>query len=466
MRLLEAEGVLVRGEIRPFGVEPEWCDAEVLRRLRRRTLAALRRAVAPVDAAALGRFLPAWHGIGAGGGGPHRLLEAIAQLEGLVVPWSQLDRVLLPARVAGYRGEDLDLLAASGTVVWVGRGAAGPKDGRIALYRRESVAELCDPPERDRPEGPLHRALLGHLERRGACFLMELAQAAETADRGAGRAGFEAALWDLVWAGAITNDTFAPLRALGAAAARPGSRRAGGHRRRALVAGGGPGRARSRRPAACWPGPGCCLAATGSSAARRWRRRDCPAGFGPLYRVLKEMEDAGQVRRGWFVDGLSGAQFALAGALDRLRAARWEEVPVEGFGADDVVVLAAADPANAYGALVPWPERGGGAAPRRVAGAWVVLVAGRPVAYLNPAGRHLVTFPEAMTEQGGELALALDALRRLPLQGRRRLCLHQVDGVPALQSPLRAAILAAGFVADYEALVPMPWGPVRSGCAK
>jgi ATP-dependent Lhr-like helicase len=142
LRLLEVQAVLVRGEIRPLGVEPEWCDAEVLRRLRRRTLARLRDAVAPVDAATLGRFLPAWQGVGEQIDGPDRLMEAVLQLEGLTASWSQLDRVLLPARVPGYRSADLDLLAATGRVVWVGLGSLGFRDGRVALYRRERISEL------------------------------------------------------------------------------------------------------------------------------------------------------------------------------------------------------------------------------------------------------------------------------------------------------------------------------------
>jgi ATP-dependent Lhr-like helicase len=187
-----------------------------------------------------------------------------------------------------------------------------------------------------------------------------------------------------------------------------------------------------------------------------------PGGFGPLYRVLKDMEAAGRVRRGYFVEGLSGAQFALAAAIDRLRAARLDEPPIDGFGEQDVRVLAALDPANPYGALLPWPETGGGSgtgggasqALRRVAGAWVCLVAGRPLLYLSASGRQLTSFPGSITEDGGELDLALAALCRLRGTGRRRLLIQVVDGQPALQSPLRERMLAAGFESDYDALLP------------
>jgi ATP-dependent Lhr-like helicase len=451
LRLLEGQGVLVRGEIRPGGSVPEWCDAEVLRRLRRRTLARLRREVAPVDAATLGRFLPRWQGIGEDRQGRDRLLEAILPLEGLALTWSELDRVLLPARVPGFRAEELDLLAATGQLVWVGRGAAGPRDGRIALYRRHAAAVLLDPPHETGELSPLHRALLDHLEARGACFLVELMEAVEHAGLRPGREDLQAALWDLVWAGRITNDTFAPLRALaGAGRSRRPPGLAGG--RWSLVASLLTPVAETERLVAR---ANMLLERYGVVSREAVQAEGLAGGFQPLYRVLKELEGAGRLRRGHFVDGLSGAQFALPAAVERLRAARIDEIPVEGWSENEVRVLAAADPANPYGSLLPWPATRGGPVPRRVAGAWVVLVAGRPLVYLGPSGRQLLSFPE----QGGQaLALALAALRRLPRRGRRRLLIREIDGEPALGSPLRGALLAAGFEPDYDALAPIPGG--------
>ena len=495
LRLLEAQGVLMRGEIRPLGSEPEWCDVEVLRRLRRRTLAALRQAVAPVDAATLGRFLPAWQGLGGTASGPaparDRLLGAVRQLEGLRVPWSQLDRVLLPARVPGYRSEDLDLLAASGQVVWVGYGALGPKDGRIALYRRESLADLREPPGDPAPDGPLHLALLGHLQQRGACFLVELIQAAEAVRPGLRpNEGsdvrwdeLQAALWDLVWAGRITNDTFAPLRALAAGSSHPArAGRVGGIAggRWSLVADGwddpaGPGGSTRRALARA----GMLLERYGVVSREAVQAEALPGGFGPIYRVLKELEETGRVRRGWFCEGLSGAQFALPGALDRLRAARLEEVPVDGFGPSEVLILAVTDPANPFGALLPWPANAAGASPKRIAGAWLILVAGAPRIYVAPGGRQILTFPGFLggfepspsldpsagpsLTRGGELALALAALHRLPhllaqrSARRRRLAIAEVDGLGAAETPLREALVAAGFVLEDDAWVPARW---------
>jgi ATP-dependent Lhr-like helicase len=172
------------------------------------------------------------------------------------------------------------------------------------------------------------------------------------------------------------------------------------------------------------------------------------------------------VRRGHFVEGLSGAQFALAGAIDRLRGARLEETPLDGFSEQSVQTLSAADPANPYGALLPWPETGGGARfpPKRLAGAWVILVAGKPALYLGAGGRHLMTFPRCFSAEGGELELALSALRRLPRRGRRRHLLVQViDGEPATRSSLREAMLAAGFEPDYDALTPGVGGTNLAG---
>ncbi len=472
--LLESQGALVRGELRPGGHEPEWCDPEILQRLRRRTLARARDAVAPVEAAALGRFLPAWHGIGLDPRGPDRLLEAVAQLAGLALPWSQLDRVLLPARVPGYRTQDLDLLAATGQVVWIGQGALGPKDGRIALYLRAGQEWLGAQPSGPAPaeteaDGTptLAAVLLRHLSERGACFLMELSAAAETAKLKPAPESFESALWDLVWAGLITNDTFAPLRGLAGGAVTRTRR----HGREPALAGGrwslvadlaGRGLPPPADTERLLAQARLLLDRYGVVSREAVQAEDLPGGFAPLYRVFKQMEESGRVRRGWFVAGLSGAQFALPGALDRLRGARLEEVPVGGFSESEVRTLAALDPANPYGALLPWPATGGadgtaGPAPRRIAGAWVILVAGRPVLHLGSGGRHLTSFPDAITEEGGELPLALAALARLPGGGRRRALIQSIDGVPALRSPLREALLAAGFAPDYDALAaPLP----------
>ena len=366
-RLLAA-GTLVRGEFRPGGAEREWCDPDVLRQLRRRSLARLRREVEPVDPAALGRFLPGWHGIAPAGraGSPfrgsaalERLAEVVDQLAGLPIPASVLERDVLPARIPGYQPRLLDELGSLGEVAWVGRGSLGRDDGRIALVRpgRDALRPVGLPDGTERPTGTRHDGIRDHLASRGASFYRDLHRAA---GGGPDREVLDA-LWDLVWAGEVTNDTFAPLRAL----------------RWKRTGGGGTRRARPGRLTALGP----------PEAAGRWSLVEPPTGtpterlhaqslallerygvltreavaaegldggFSAVYPVLRALEDAGRIRRGYFVDGLGAAQFALPGALDRLRSAR---DAAERADAAEVLVLAAADPANPYGAALSWPRR-------------------------------------------------------------------------------------------------------------
>ena len=236
LALLEAEGLLVRGEIRPGGVMLDWCDAEVLRRLKRRNLAKLRDEVAAVDTSTLALFLPGWHGIGEGRQGEERLREVIGQLQDLPMPWSLLSTVILPARVNNFRLEMLDRLAASGAVVWVGRGAAGARDGRVSLYLREQARDLIDV-EAYEPADVIEQAIISGLERNGASFLLEIEDFV-TAEAGSVDAkSLGQALWNLVWAGQITNDTFGPLRDLGRSPKRR-SRRGGRAQASGVAAGG------------------------------------------------------------------------------------------------------------------------------------------------------------------------------------------------------------------------------------
>src|SRR5690606_18452823 len=390
---LEARGRLVGGELHPEGSGREWCDPDVLRRIRRRTLARLRGEVAPVEARALARFLPAWHGIGAGHAGERRLDEALAQLEGIPLPFSDLERAILPARVRDFDPRQLDERGALGQLVWVGAGALGERDGRIALYRRERAALLLEPPAPPAELAPLARALLDHLARRGASFFSELVGAARAA--GAGDPEREAldALWDLVWAGLVTNDTFAPLRAL-AARGRQSTPARVGRRAGAAAALAAAGRWSLVAQLADPPAdPTRRAHARALGLLDRWGvvARDAldveaiPGGFSAVYPVLRAMEESGKLRRGHFVEGLTGAQFAFAGAVDQLRAVRAPAARAgEGACAEapPALVLAATDPANPFGVLLPWPpSRVPEARPRRAAGA-----AGVPVEVGRAAG--------------------------------------------------------------------------------
>jgi ATP-dependent Lhr-like helicase len=457
LRALETEGRLVHGEIRPGGSELDWCDAEVLRRLKRMTLARLRKEVAPVDGRTLGRFLPRWHGVGEDGAGPDRLLEAIARLEGAALPWSEWCESVLPARAGRFRAEDLDLLSASGEVVWIGRGALGPRDGRVAIYLRDHVAELADAPEDEGPDGGLPAAVLGALEQRGASFLSEIERSVKAEQAPVSAEELRQALWDLAWSGHVTNDTFGALREL-AAPAR--TRRRGFRRRGPAATGGRWFLVRS----ALTPAPSDTARAVararvlleryGIVSREAAHAEGYAGGFASVYRVLREMEENGGIRRGWFVDGIGGAQFAHPAAVDRLRAERPEDAADREWTEEDAVVLSALDPANPYGALLPWPEAHGesDARARRVAGARVVLVDGWPVLWLGPRGRQLVVFPPPDREAGEALRVAVPALRRAPGASRRRLRIEKIDGRPAAETPYLETLRGLGFVTSYRGL--------------
>ena len=449
LAMIEAAGSLLRGEFRPGGSGEEWCDDTVLRRLRRRTLAKLRGEVAPVDASVLARFLVGWHGLADGRRGPARLAEVLDQLEGVPLPFSELERRILPARVPGFVPSMLDELGAMGEVVWVGRGSLGSSDGRVALCRRDRVALL--PPATDEPpDEPLHRLLMEHLRTRGASFLVELQRAAGEAKT----ADLVAALWDLAWAGLVTNDTFAPLRALASPTSRRSSAGRGGRSRGRMPGAGGRwslvehlvlGEPSSTERAHAWAV--MLLERHGVITREAVKSEGLPGGFSAIYPVLQAMEDGGRVRRGWFVDGMGGAQFALPGAVDRLRAAR------RSADEPEVRVLAATDPANPWGSLVPWPDRSerGGSAPRRVAGATVVLVDGAPVLFVDKGGKSLLTFPAASEERS--LLPALEALGALRTPERKRLVrIERVDGDGVRRSELKEPMLKAGFVEDHRGM--------------
>ncbi len=455
LTLLVAEGLLLEGAFRPGESGVEFCDSEVLRRLRRRTLAKLRGEVAPVEAPVLARFLCRWHRVGESGpnGSLGRLREALYQLEGLPLAFSEFESRILPARVPGFHPRMLDELGATGELVWVGRGALGARDGRVALYRREHLDLLLGAAAGEVPDEPLHATLIEHLERAGASFVVELQQAASDV----GSATLNEALWDLAWAGHVTNDTFGVLRARGEA------RRAGAAPRGRRVARaawrGGPGGGRWSLVRRTSEAPDTARAhALATLLLERYgvlsregaHAERLPGGFSAVYGVLRAMEEAGRVRRGWFVDGLQGAQFAYPGAVDRLRAVRrGAEVP-------EVHVLAATDPANPYGALLPWPptraetpERAG---PRRVAGASVVLADGLPVLYVGRGGKRVLTF--AAVEDERLLAASVEGLRVLARAERgRALRVERVDGRDAREGALSEVFVRAGFVPDYRGLL-------------
>jgi ATP-dependent Lhr-like helicase len=513
LRELEHSGKLVRGELRPGGAGREWCDVEVLRRLRRASLAALRKEIEPVDERALSAFMPSWQGIdrwrsgsSSHDGGVERLREVLVPLQGLALPAAVWERDVLRCRTGSYSPAWLDTLCASGEIVWVGAGSLGRQSGRVALYFREDAALLGPPPgaSGELLTGPEHTLLRERLAG-GPCFFTDLLTELDVS-----APALTQALWDLVWAGEVTNDAWAPLRAPRLTLAAhgggvPARQRTGGLRHGRRFGGASLRGGRSGAGAQVQGRWSSTLAIFDGEVNPRQRRRALAelllerygvltreqvlaegvvGGFSILYGALTELETLGVCRRGYFVEGLGGAQFALPGAVERLRAGRSD---AEGVGR----VLSAVDPAQPYGATLPWPRRDGQTRrPARVAGAYVVFVDSEPMLYLERGGRGIVTLDSGSmpargeTSAGGEpaggtlarggtsaggvsaggtlarggtlaemrypgtspLALALRALADAVRAGRvDAVALERVDGEPAIGSELEPALVELGF---------------------
>jgi ATP-dependent Lhr-like helicase len=481
LRELERSGDLVRGELRPGGVDRDWCDVEVLRRLRRASLAVLRKEIEPADQRRLAAFQPSWQGVDrhpGAGAGIDRLREILVPLQGLAMPAEIWERDVLPRRTGAYSQSWLDGLCASGEVVWVGAGALG-RSGRVALYFRED-APLIGPPalgsraSASAPGAPEHELLRARL-REGPCFFTDL-----LAELDAPAEALREALWDLVWAGEATNDAWAPLRAPHLTLARGGHADAGGA---STARSGRPGPGRPSASGAARVGSRSSIGAsrfarrragTHSQVQGRWsltesifnggpegapgaaeRRRalaelllerygivtreqvlaeGIKGGFAMLYDTFCNLETLGVCRRGYFIEGMGGAQFALPGAVERLRSC----------GARGrTLVIAAADPAQPYGAALPWPKRDGPERrPARVAGGYVVLVEDEPVLYVERGGRGLVTLAGEQEPLREALRALADAVRA----GRvAKLALERIDGEPAIASHLAGELIELGF---------------------
>ncbi|MFC4584610.1 ATP-dependent helicase [Sphaerisporangium corydalis] len=458
LRRLASSGRVVAGEFRPGGRGDEWCDAGVLRLLRRRSLARLRKEVEPVPPEVLGAFAAAWHGItqGRSARGMDALVHAIEQLQGAAVPASALETLVLPSRVPGYDPALLDELTASGEVMWAGQGSLPGGDGWVALFFADTAPLLLPPPD-EITMTPLHEKVLEALSGGGALFFRDLGGRVGSMDDTA----LAGALWDLVWAGRLSGDTLAPLRAtLGSG--RPAHRGTSGRRRRAVL----PTRAGPPTVSGRW----WALPETSGDATQRAHAQAevllerhgvvtkgavmaerLTGGFATVYPVLRAFEETGRCRRGYFVEGLGGAQFALPGAVDRMRSmasAMFSDVggarpPGTESSERRAVVLAATDPANPYGAALPWPAHPGEVShkPGRKAGALAVLVDGRLVLYVERGGKTLLSFSD-----DDRLRPAVDALALAVRDGALgKLTVEKADGTAIVDSPLAAALESAGF---------------------
>ncbi len=467
---LAANDRVVLGEFRPGGVTREWCDIDVLRQLRRRSLAVLRNEVEPVEQHVLARFLPEWQGFGATRRTDDTLPDVLSMLGGAPLVASTLERDVLPPRVRGYTPAMLDALCTTGEVVWVGASAIGSRDGRIRLCFVDQLALLASGWENtDEPTEPLHQALRAHLAQTGATFWPQL-RAAQT---DATDAEMLAALWDLVWAGEVTNDSLAPLRAYlaggGVASKRPSKSAA------RTMARPRPGRlTRVGPPAAAgrWslvapllaPAPTATEAAHAQALQLLERHgvvtreavlaEGVVGGYASVYGVLKVLEERGRARRGYFVAGLGAAQFAVPGAVDRLRSLRDDaRVDTTTPNGSSVAVLASTDPAQPYGATLAWPATPG--RPARTATSVVVVVDGRPQAWFDRGAHHLVTF-EVPSHAGDHAGLPVeqwaDALAELVRSGRESSIEVRKANGEAPTTEVRAQLLAAGFVDGYRGL--------------
>jgi ATP-dependent Lhr-like helicase len=430
-------GRLIEGEFRPGGTQREWCESEVLRIIRRRSLAKLRHEVEPVEPAALARLISSWQGVAKKRTGLEALLDAIETLQGYPLAASIFESEILGARLGEYRAADLDMLSAAGEIVWVGVEPLGERDGRITLYLTDQLSLLHVRPET--PDSPLVDYLRAH----GASFFAQIHAAV---------GGFANELidqmWDLVWKGVLTNDTFHALRSFtrGKATQRRIATARGAYRSRresplttqgrwslveSLIA---PRTETERATARAHQ----LLSRYGVVVREAAAVEGVPGGFSVVYPVLKAMEEAGRARRGYFVATLGATQFATAGALDLLRSYRDE--PDE----PEVVMLAATDPANPYGALVKWPEPGGF---QRAVGAGVILVNGTLAAYVGRGEKQLRVFlPDDEPSRGTFARAIARALASLVTDGpRRALLLTEVNDEPVGKSPLAPYLAEAGF---------------------
>ncbi|PHQ47794.1 ATP-dependent helicase [Streptomyces cinnamoneus] len=505
---LAAGGRIVQGEFHPSGIGQEWCDAAVLRRLRRRSLAALRHELEPVPPATLAAFLPQWQHVGSHGlRGTDGLVRAVEQLQGAPVPASALEKLVLPGRVTDYSPAMLDELTASGEVVWAGAGALPGKDGWVSLLLADA-APLLLPAPHPLELSPVHQAVLDALSGGYGLFFRQIAERVRAAspvfeDSAGTDAQIVEALWDLAWSGRLTNDTLAPLRSLLGSGRTAGST---AHRARRPVPRGRYGAALTARTGLASASRSTASRGGPPTVAGRWsllpEREPDPTlrahalartlldrhgvvtrgavaaegvegGFSAAYRVLSVFEESGQARRGYVVEGLGAAQFAMEGAVDRLRAvgtarersgpapeAPWDPRPAAPRATRRTVVLAAADPANAYGAALPWPEPPAGAAhkPGRKAGSLVVLLDGALALYVERGGKTVLAWPQ---QEGAEtpgsddpgLREAAEALASAARAGALgTVTVERINGSAALTSPLGALLEAAGFHATPRGL--------------
>ena len=455
---LVAGGRLLEGDFRPGGLQREWCDADVLATIRRRSLARLRHDVEPVEPHVLARLITTWQGVVKPRRGLDALLDAIEHLQGAPLVASLLEREILPARVDGYAASDLDLLIGAGEVVWTGVDPLGDRDGRVALFLADHLAKLWRGPRPDAMSdlGDRERAVLAELSHAGASFFGPLHEALgggfpnDTVD----------ALWSLVWRGLVTNDSLHALRAYAQPPAREKRKHSTGRafrsRRTTPAAAEGrwsltSARITSRASDTTWSAA-CAqqlLARYGVVTREVTQAEAVSGGFSVVYDVFKSMEERGRVRRGYFTAGVGAMQFAMPAAIDLLRSLRAD--PEE----PQVVMLASTDPANPYGAILKWPRpdvplAGNGRGPSRSAGTSVVIVNGRLGAFVSRGARQVTSYlPGDEPDRslvGCHVAEQLARAAQLAFERSAPFVIAEINGAPTGEHPLVPFLLDAGFV--------------------
>lgn len=444
-------GKLLEGEFRPEGTQREWCDAEVLRMIRSRSLARLRHEVEPVPQPALARLVANWQGVGRRRHGVNALLEVIESLQGYPIPASVLESEVLSARLDGYSPSDLDTLSAAGEIVWTGVEPLGERDGRVALYLTDHLSTLRLSRSEAGDMTSAEEKIVGFLKAHGASFYASIHEAigggfpTETTN----------AIWDLVWKGIVTNDTLQALRSFLRGRSAP-RRSASSFRSRRIVPPAVQGRwslveqMLTSRPSPTEQSSAIAhqlLARYGLVTREAPGAESIPGAFSTVYPVLKSLEEAGRIRRGYFVAGLGATQFATGASLDLLRSFRDEPDEPETF------LLSAVDPANPYGTLLKWPavERRQLA---RAPGAHVIIVNGALACYVGRGEKSLLTFlPDDEPARGifgRQIAIALAGL--VQTGERRAVLIGEIDGAPAIDHPLREQLAASGFMVTSQGL--------------
>lgn len=444
LQRLTGTGRIIEGEFRPGGMQREWCEADVLRSIRSKSLARLRHEVEPVPQAALVRLMTSWQSVTRKRRGLNALLETIEALQGVPLPASIFEREILSSRMEDFSPSDLDILTSAGEIVWVGLESLGERDGRIALYLTDHLPLLLQPGKAEALTA-MEETIVAALRSSGASFFGAIHAAAGGGYPGDTLGG----LWNLVWKGIITNDTFQALRTLTRPRASRSGRASAPFRSRRAAPPGAEGRwSLVEQLASATPDPtkrrlaltNQLLARYGVLTREAMNGEMITGGFSAVYDVLKTLEESGKVRRGFFVAGLAATQFALPGAVDLLRSMKDDpETP-------ETVVLAASDPANPYGTILRWPEEAGRLT--RAIGAVVILVNGRLAAHVTRGEKHFSIFlPE---DEPIRSVVAREVARTLAdyvREGKRRaMLISDINFEPVDESPLAPFLIDQGFV--------------------